>query len=148
MVHALEEIHRLLRSNGSLIDIHPCPEAPWVEVHQGGKIVFAEAAPAPDIESKRQAEEALAQAIQRRLFVVAGSDVFDFLVYASSVAELRDFMVEQSAFKEDDETARKWETDRAELARRAEAAMRAAGTGAEVAFREKARITYLKPGRS
>jgi len=145
MVHALEEIHRLLRPDGSLIDIHPCLEAPLLEIHQGGRITFAEPVPAHDFEDKQQAENALKQAIQRRLFVVERADVFDFLVYASSAAELRDFLVEQSAFEDNDEATGKWEVERAELAKRTEEAMRAAGKGAEVVFHECARITLLRP---
>jgi hypothetical protein len=30
MVHALEEIHRLLKPSGRLIDIHPVAEASWL----------------------------------------------------------------------------------------------------------------------
>lgn len=42
MVHALEEIKRLLRPDASLIDIHPLREAPIIQVHSAGGVVFAE----------------------------------------------------------------------------------------------------------
>ena len=48
MVHALEEIQRLLRPGGSLIDIHPFPEVPLIEVYQGGRVLFAEPQPVHD----------------------------------------------------------------------------------------------------
>ena len=144
MVHALEEIRRLLKPDGSLIDIHPFPEAPMIEIQQGGKIVFGEPVPAHGYEDKRQAENALAQVVQCRLFVVEGSAAFDFLIYGSSVAELRDFLVEQSC--DSDETARKWAVERAELAQQVEEAMQASGEGAEVAYHERVCITHLKPG--
>jgi len=42
MVHALEEIQRLLRPDGSLIDIHPVLEAPLIEAYQGDRVLLAE----------------------------------------------------------------------------------------------------------
>jgi hypothetical protein len=42
MVHALEEIHRLLRPNGTLIDIRPYAEPTIVEVISGDQTLFAE----------------------------------------------------------------------------------------------------------
>ena len=38
MVHALRRIHRSLRSEGVLLDLHPQPEHPGVEVWQGGRV--------------------------------------------------------------------------------------------------------------
>jgi hypothetical protein len=145
MVHALEEIHRLLRPDGNLIDIHPCLEAPLIEIVQGGQIIFAEPSPEHDFEDKQQAEIALTQVVQRRLFVVERSKVFDFLIYASSVAELRNFLEEASAFQDSapDEAAA---AAQAELAARLEEALQAAGEGAEVAYHERARMTRLMPG--
>ncbi len=146
MVHALEEIRRLLRPGGSLIDIHPVPEAPRIEVYQGSRTLFAEPSPDHTDEDYRQADEALAQVIQRRLFVVEGSIEFDFLVYGSSVVELRDFMAEANAYderlKDEAVTARE-----AELATRVDEIMGAAGEGAEVAYHERGRIARLRPAR-
>ena len=67
MVHALEEIHRLLRPNGILIDIHPFPQAPEVKVIQGDEVIFAE--PKRDIQDEdedvKQADRALAEVVER-----------------------------------------------------------------------------------
>lgn len=145
MVHALENIHRLLKQAGHLIDIRPFAEAPLIEIHQGGKIVFSEPLPAYDIEVIQHAERALTKVIQRGLFSVERVTEFTFRTYASSVAELRDFLVEQSAFKDEDEATGKWEKERAEFALRVEAAMRAFGEGAEVAFYERVRLSRLGP---
>ena len=143
MVHALEEIHRLLKPDGRLIDIHPLPEAPLIEVHQGGKIIFAAPAPAPGLDSMRQAEGALAQVVQRRLFVVEQSGIFDFLVYAASVSELHSYLEEADSHKDSppDEAAA---AEKAELSRQVDVVMQAAGEGTKVAFHERARITRLR----
>jgi hypothetical protein len=147
MVHALEAIHRLLKPGGCLLDIHPLPQAPLAKIVQGGKNTFTGPVPAPDEEDVRQAEAALAQVVQRRLFVVERSGVFDFLVYASSVAALRNFLEEANAFQDSppDEAAAAAQD---ELAARLEEALQAAGEGAEVAYQERARITRLmqQPG--
>jgi hypothetical protein len=146
MVHALEEIHRLLRPAGSLIDIHPVLEAPLIEVYQGPQVVFAE--PSPDYfgEDYRQAEHALAQVVSRGLFVIERSGEFDFLTYGSSVAELRDFMAKANAYDDSpkDESAVAAEE---ELYARVDELMQASGEQAEVVYHERARIARLKPVR-
>ncbi|MBI2973615.1 MAG: hypothetical protein HYY39_07510 [Armatimonadetes bacterium] len=146
MVHALEEIHRLLRPDGSLIDIHPVLEAPLIEAYQGANVLFAEPSPDYSGEDYRQAEHALAQIVQRRLFVIDRKGEFDFLTYGSSVAELRDFLAKANAYdqrpKDEAVAARE-----AELYTRVEESMQTAGEGAEVAYHERARIARLKPMR-
>ena len=60
MVHALEEIQRLLKPDGCLIDIHPIREAPLIRVYQGRNLLFAESDPGYDYDADiRHAEEAL-----------------------------------------------------------------------------------------
>jgi len=146
MVHALEAIRRLLRPGGRLIDIHPAPTAWVVEVHQERRLLFA--APSRDDgdydADVLQAEDALAQIVRRGLFVIERSGKYDIRVYASSVAELRKYMTEASAFDEEPEdeasAARK-----TELYARLEAIMQAAGGGTEVAYHERGRIACLRP---
>ena len=145
MVHALEEIRRLLRPGGSLIDIHPFQKAPVTEVHQRGRVLFAEPRVAYDYdEDIQQAEQALARCVRRRLFVREHSREFDFFTYGSSVPELREFLKEANAFHEssvdDADAARE-----AEFYDRVEGIMKAAGKGAEVAMHERVRIARLKP---
>ena len=69
------------------------------------------------------------------------------MVYASSVAALRNFLEEANAFQDSppDEAAA---AAQAELAARLEEALQAAGEGAEVAYQERACITHLmrQPG--
>jgi hypothetical protein len=147
MVHALEEIRRLLRPEGTLIDIHPVSEAPLVEVHQSGRVTFAEPSPSYDYEEDLlHAEDALARTLERGVFVMDRGHQFDFVTYGSSAAELGEFMTLAGAYDErpEDETvvARK-----AELYARINELMTASGEGSEVAFHEKARISRLTPVR-
>lgn len=147
MVHALEGIERLLRPDGSLIDIHPVLGAPLVEVHAGGGVAFAESSPSYDYEEDlRQAKAALARIVERGVFVTDRGHEFDFLTYGSSVAELRDFVAEAGAYDdrpEDDAVVAR----QAELYARIDEVMRASGDRVEVAFHEKARMARLTPVR-
>lgn len=145
MVHALQQIHRLLAPDGCLIDIHPFRDALYVEVHHRGKVVFVEQVPSSSAEAVEHAEEALAQVIHRRLFTTVQETTFDFRIYGDSVAELRDYVVEANAYEEDSNPAELWEVERAETVRRTQEAMRSAGPDARVVLYERARITRLHP---
>jgi hypothetical protein len=142
MVHALEEIHRLITPDGCLIDIHPFMDEEFIEVHQGGKIAFAEPVPAFNNEELLHAEDALARVVQRQIFIVERASSFDFFIYASSVAELQAYFDEVNAFDESsrDEAVK---AGMSALARRVEKAARAAGEGAEVVYRNRAHIWKL-----
>lgn len=145
MVHALERIKRLLRVDGSLIDIHPVLEAPLIEVSSGGRISLSEPSPGYDYEEElRQAENALARIVERGTFVIDRTCEFDFITYGSSVAELREFMAEAGAYdtRPQDEAVI---ARQAELYARFEDVMRASGEEAEVAFHERGRMTRLTP---
>ena len=145
MVHALEEIQRMLAPGGCLIDIHPVIEAPLIEVYQRRNVVFVVSDPGYDYEEGlRQAEDALAQIVQRGLFVIEGSSEFDLITSASSVPELRDYWAKYGAYIEEPKDAAV-EARMAETFARVEEAMRRTGEGAEVATHEKARITRLNP---
>ena len=148
MVHALEEIHDLLKPNGILIDIHPDIEAQRIEIHQNSRILFAESRqwPAEDREVIKLADEALVMVVQRGLFASEGTIEFDDLSYCSSAAELRNQLSKPSGIH----TTTKDEIEmalEADLIARVEAFLQTAGSGAEVAIREHARITRLKPIR-
>lgn len=148
MVHALEEIHRLLKPNGCLIEIHPDLEAPLFKIYQGSSIVFLAPDPNYDYEDDLlQAEDALEQVVQRRLFAIERSAEFDFLTYGSSVAELKDFWAEAGAYDETpkaDAVAAQAE----ELYARVEEVMLTLGQGVEAALHERARINRLRPIQS
>lgn len=144
MVHALEEIHRLLKPGGILIDIHPVPEGYFIKALQGDRILFAERKRETCSEDVLHAEDALAETVERDLFAVDRRAEFDFLTYASSVRELRDYWEELNAFEDDpmDEAIIAREED---LYAQVEEIMQASGAAAEVAIHERARIARLRP---
>jgi SAM-dependent methyltransferase len=146
MVHALEEIHRLLKPGGILIDIHPVPEGYFIKALQGDRILFAERRREPCSEDVLHAEDALAECVERNLFAVDRRAEFDFLTYASSVRELRDYWEELNAFEDEpkDEAIITREED---LYAQVEEIMQASGAGAEVAIHERVRIARLRPVR-
>jgi len=147
MVHALEEIKRILRRDACLIDIHPVREAPIIEVRTTDEVLFAEPSASYDYDDDLQhAEDALVSAVERALFVLDGSHEFEFVTIASSVVELRDFFAVSGAYEEDplDEAT---EARVQELYARVDEVMRAAGENARVARRERARVARLNPVR-
>src|SRR5512141_3394309 len=89
MVHALEEIRRILRPAGTLIDMHPVPEPEAVEVHQGGKIDLVGYWSVPEwLIDERVADDALAEVTRRGLFSAEREAVFDSLTHYDSVSEM------------------------------------------------------------
>lgn len=147
MVHALEEVKRLLRRDASLIDIHPLREAPVFEVHTADGVVFAERSASFDYDDDlRHAEDALSRAIEGAIFLLDRSHEFEFVTYASSVVELREFFAVAGAY---DESPRGEDTEARvqELYARVEDVMRASGENAKVAHRERARMARLIPAR-
>jgi hypothetical protein len=144
MVHALEEIRRLIKPDGFLIDIHPIRKAPLIKVVQGKDILFAESDPGYDYdEGLMHADEALEEVVRRYLFHIEGGNEFEVVTYASSAAEMRDYWAKYGAF--DDEPK-----DEAIVARQdqvyaeADEIMRDA-LDAEISYHERARIARLKP---
>ena len=109
MVHALEIIRRLLRPHGKLIDIHPVGEPSPVEVRVGGQTTLVgRLTETDDFVEYGQADAALAQAVQRRLFVLEREATFPFITHADSMSELREYLAKE--WKDailDDQTARK-----------------------------------------
>jgi len=111
MVHALEIIHRLLRPHGKLIDIHPVGEPSPVEVRVGRQTTLVgRLTETDDFVEYGQADAALAQVVQRRLFVLEREATFPFITHADSMSELREYLAKE--WKDailDDQTARKAE---------------------------------------
>ena len=144
MVHALEEIHRLVRPTGTLIEIHPALEVPFVEVRADGDVVFSEADPGFDYEDDlRHAEAAVATAVAAGLFVRDASRRFELRSYASSVRELRDQWAVAGAYDpevKDERLARRQE----EMFARAHDVLERS-SGAELIYVEPATISRLTP---
>ena len=153
MVDALAEIHRLLAPDGTLIDIHAVPEALYCEVRRGDEVLFSEYS--PDMSSGDEclhAQQALDEAVRRGLFALEQTTPFDFLVVASSVAELNAYLEVLYEFlkeREGDSGADAEATAEAEarvkqLEARLTEALREAGPGALVATRESAVMSRLR----
>jgi SAM-dependent methyltransferase len=149
MVHALQEIRRLLKPRGILIDIHPVPVAPLYEVHAEGGVRFAAAVPGYDgDEDVVQADKAVVRSLKRRVFVLEDRREFDFLTYGSTVKELLDFVEESSAFHQAEGTEDEpLSSEEEAFFDRLEESHRSAGAGAEVAVRERGRASRLRPAR-
>jgi len=146
MVHALEEIHRLLKPAGALIDIHPMSESSTIEIHQNGKIDLAGYLSVRQwCIDFQQADNALTEVAQRGLFVVEHKAVFDSLTYYTSVEEMRTSLKESiDKFARDSQLAGEAVLHAEALAVRAEERMRTAGNGAELVIRERTHISRLK----
>lgn len=145
MVHALEEVQRLLKSDGRLIDIQPLMEAPFLKVYQANSVVFVEPDPSYDYEEDvRQADAALTKVIQRGLFVMEERREFDFMTHGSSAQEMLAFWGKKSIndnISEEDPA----ESRIKEVYDRVEKIRQAAGQEAEIVLHERARIIRFKP---
>ena len=144
MVHALEEIRRLLKFNGVLVNILPVPEGYLIEVHHDGRILFAERKRETFSEDVLQAEAAIQQVLDRGLFVIDQKDQFDFLTYGSSVSEIRAYWEEQNAY-EDEPKAEDILAREEYLYTQAAEILDGLGEGAEVVIRERIHIARLRP---
>ncbi len=147
MVHALEEIRRLLKPSGTLIDIHPAAEPSPIEIHQDGKIELAGNLSVRQwCFDYQQADSALTEITQRGLFAVDREFAFDSLTHYGSAAELRTGLKESiDKFARDTQSAGEEGPQVEALAARAEELMQAAGSEAELIVREPTHISRLRP---
>jgi len=144
MVHALEEIRRLFKRNGVLVNILPAPEGYFIEIHHDGRILFAERKRETLSEDVLRAEAAIKQVLDRGLFVIDKKDEFDFRTYGSSVSEVRAYWEERNAYEE--EPKAKDVLAREEyLYAQVEEMLDELREGAEVAIHERVRIARLSP---
>ena len=147
MVHALEEIHRLLKPDGALIDIHPVSEPSPVEIHQAGNVELV------GLLSVRQwcfefeqADIALAEIIQRGMFTVERNALFDLPTHYASADEMgTDLKESVEIFARDAQAAIEPLPHVEALTARAEEMMRAAVSGAELIVHEGTHISRLRP---
>jgi hypothetical protein len=137
MVHALELIHRLLKSGGRLIDIRPGGEPPPVYVRSGAREELAGwLQETDDFVEYPQAEAALAEGIERGWFSQTSQSSFTFSTYAGNIAELKDFLMSTwSDVVISDELIHQAEILQNEF--------RAKGDKIETFFRERIQITLL-----
>jgi hypothetical protein len=144
MVHALEETRRLLKPEGVMVNILPVAEGPFLEVHHEGKVLFSERKRENASENVLRAEAAIEQVLDRGLFVTDQQDAFEFRTYGSSVPEFRAYWEEQSAYEEEPQ-AEELLAREAYLYAQVEQMLDELGEGAQVVFREWARIARLHP---
>lgn len=147
MVHALEEIHRLLKPNGFLIDIHPVAEHSFVEIHQNGKIDLA-----GQLEVSQwcvdfaEADKALDEIVQRGIFTVEQKGRFDTLTYYESASEMGAKLKESILkYVREGEPVNEEVSHVEVLAAQAEEMLQAAGGEAMLVLREPDHISRLKP---
>ena len=146
MVHALEELHRLLRPAGTLIEIHPALEFPFLEVSSNGEVSFSEEDPGFDYEDdSRHAEEAVAVVVGRGVFALDESSRFELRTHASSMEELHDHWALADAYDQDQKEATLVRRQEEMYARAQEAVERS--PGAELVYVEPATISRLTPLR-
>lgn len=147
MVHALEKIHRLLKPNGALIDIHPVSEPSPIEIHQAGKVDLV------GLLSVRQwcyefeqADIALAKIIQQGMFTLERNALFDLPTHYASAAELgTDLKESVVVFARDAQAAIEPLPHVEALTARAEELMQAAASDAELIVHERTHISRLRP---
>lgn len=146
MVHALEEIHRLLKPNGFLIDIHPVAEHLQIEIHQNGKIdLVGHLKVYQWCVDFQEADKALDEIIQRGIFTVEQKGMFGTLTYYDSATEMGTAL-KQSIQKYVREAEPVEEVSHVDvLAEQAEDLLQVAGSGAELVLHEKDHISRLKP---
>ena len=95
MVHALEQIHDLLKDRGFLIDIHPSGEKVKFLCELNGQEQFiGYLEESDDYIEYRQADDAIQKAISKGLFKPVKAGAFEFFTYADSFGEMKAFLEE------------------------------------------------------
>ncbi len=97
MVHALNEIHRVLAPGGILIDLRPLTGQWPIEVASRREV--KEAGRVNDlpvgVEDDQAANETIAQAASQKLFVKEREEFFPFFYYWDSPSEMQQFIEEE-----------------------------------------------------
>jgi hypothetical protein len=143
MVHALEEIRRLLQPDGYLIDIHPIRDG-MIKILQQGDLLFSSTDPGYDTDgSIKHADRAIEQVIQRGLYLVERTEEFEVITYASSAGELQDYWAKYEAYNQEpkDDVIVARQND---IYAKATEIMKNAPL-AEISYHETVRITRLIP---
>ena len=147
MVHALEEIHRLLKTNGFLIDIHPVAEHSSIQIHRNGNIELVGHLEVHQwCVDFQEADNALAEIIQRGIFTVEQKGMFDTLTYYDSAAEMGTALQESiHKFVREGEPVDEEVSQVETMTLQAEELLRTAGNRAKLVLREREHISRLKP---
>jgi hypothetical protein len=136
MVHALEIIHNLLDVDGFLLDIHPSPDPPPIEVRLGEQYVLAGwLKEVDDYVEYIRADQTIEEVVRRGLFTLEKRGTFTFNTYVGSIGELRTYLAENWQDAVVDE----------QVAGRAEDLMQSPEKDKEVVLRELVQISRLRP---
>ena len=96
MVHALETIHGLLKSDGVLLDIHPTNEPAAIGVRLREQIIPAGwINESEDYVEYEWADAAVNAAVNDGLFTQERCGIFEFVWHADSMTELRAYLAEE-----------------------------------------------------
>ena len=96
MVRALEKVHRLIKPGGILIDIHPSTHIASIEIRLRDRFVSAGwVHETDDYIEYEWADQAVAAAVDRGLFVLERSSTFSFVWYADTLADLQKYLTEE-----------------------------------------------------
>ena len=147
MVHALEKIHRLLKPDGFLIDIHPVAEYSSIEIHKNGEIDLVGHLKIHQwCVDFQEADKALEKIIKRGMYTVEQKSLYDTLTYYDSATEMGTALKESiHKYVREGEPIHEEVSHVETLAMQAEEALQAAGKGANLVLREKDHISRLKP---
>lgn len=147
MVHALKEIHRLLKPGGLLIDIHPASEPSPIEIHQNENIDLVGHLKVHQwCLDYQQADNALTEIIQRGLYSLEKKDEFDTLTYYETAEEMgASFKESIHKYARDARSAEEAALHAGRLAAKVEKRMQDADSGTKLAMREREHISWLKP---
>ena len=143
MVHALEQIRRLLKPEGRLVDIHPFSEGHFIEAYRDGELLFSERVRENDSEYVGHAEKALSQVVDRGIFSIEESVEFKFMTYSTSVDELGEYWHSLDVFDDPQDEAITMRENH--LFAQVDAIIREDGEGSKAAIKERVRMTLLKP---
>ena len=95
MVHALEQVHRLIGPGGALIDIHPNGEkVEFFGLLEGREHFIGHMQESDDYIEYRQADNAIREVVSKGLYVIENTGALGFRTYADSFDELKTFLKE------------------------------------------------------
>lgn len=145
MVHALKEAHRLLKPVGKLIDIHPVATPSVIEIHHGKQIdAVGNLMVRQWYVDFQQADQALKQVVEERLFTIEWEDEFESFTYYESSEEMHTaFIQEIQTFARDSASIAESKPIVEELSARANQLLRSAGNGAKLIRRERTHISRM-----
>ncbi len=135
MVHALKHVHRILRHDGMLVNVHDLPIPHLIEVHSvGPAFKVGWLMDRADFENERSAFNALAQVVADGYYILEDERDFIFNVHVDDLNKVQEGL------------AVRWEsavlTDR--TIQRVEELFRKAGQLAKVVLLMPARMTKLR----